>query len=347
MTMSPRDFVRELAYPASSTSALITLATFVLLILLALTAGILGIWLAIVVVPAYLRYLTMIAEARATDQDASPPGIEYFTLVGNAWTLFPVIPVVLLAMLVVEAMQGLGAAAALFVALFGAAILPAMIGVLVITHSPLQSIDPRVIFSFIRGCGPSYAYAPLAAILVVAVPMMLDFLPVWAQSLLEVYLFAAFFAVVGAVTRSAGLINEVDLDERAVPEPDETLAAEEADRRRILNHAYGFVSRGNRDSGLEHIYASLRDDPDPDAAWRWYQDQMLGWEDTYPALLLAQQYLGRLLDMGDQVGAVKLMLRCRLVDEAFRPLSADVPLAIAAAEACNNQELLETLSRRS
>ena len=74
---------------------------------------------------------------------------------------------------------------------------------------------------------------------------------------------------------------------------------------------------------------------------------MLNWEDTYPALLLAQQYLGRLLGNGDQVGAVKLMLRCRLVDEAFRPMSVDVPRAIAAAEACDNPELAETLSRRS
>jgi hypothetical protein len=62
--------------------------------------------------------------------------------------------------------------------------------------------------------------------------------------------------------------------------------------------------------------------------------------------LFAQQYLGRLLEAGDQVAAVKLMLRCRLVDEAFRPLSADLPRAIAAAEARNNRELAEALSRR-
>ena len=346
-TMGPRDFLRELAYPAGSSSTLITLATFVLLILLAKAAGILGIWLAIAVVPAYLRYLTMISEARARNQDTCPPGIEYFTLVGNAWTLFPVIPVVLLGLLAVETMQALGPAAVLVVALLGAAILPAIIGVLVITHSPLQSIDPRAIARFIRGCGAGYAYAPFAAMLVVAVPMMLDFLPVWTQSLMEVYLLAAFFAVVGAVTRSTGLIDDVELPDGTLPDPEETLAAEAASRMRVLNHAYGFVSRGNRDSGLEHIYASLRDDADPDQAWPWYLEQMLRWEDSYPGLLLAQQYLGRLLGNGDQLGAVKLMLRCRLVDESFRPLSADLPQAIAAAEACNNGELAEILSRRS
>ena len=73
---------------------------------------------------------------------------------------------------------------------------------------------------------------------------------------------------------------------------------------------------------------------------------MLCWEDSYPGLLLAQQYLGRLLASGEQVAAVKLLLRCGSIDEAFRPLSADLPRAIAAAEACNNPELAETLSRR-
>ena len=73
---------------------------------------------------------------------------------------------------------------------------------------------------------------------------------------------------------------------------------------------------------------------------------MLRWEDPYPGLLLAQQYLGRLLEAGDQVGAVKLMLRCRLMDETFRPLGADLPKAIAAAEACGNAELAVALSRK-
>ena len=344
--MTPREFLDELTYPVSSGNALVALITFVLLISLASAAGMLGIWLAIAVIPAYLRYLTMIAEARARDRDASPPGIEYFTLVGNAWTLFPVIPVVLLGALVVETMQTFGAAAALVVALLGAPILPAIIGVLVITHSPLQSVDPRAIVRFVRGSGASYAYAPLAAVLVVAVPMLLDFLPAWAQSLLEVYLLAAFFAVVGAVTRASGLIDDIDLPDSAEPDPDEALAAEAADRVRVLNHAYGFVSRGNRDGGLEHVYGSLRDDPDPDEAWRWFFEQMLRWEDPYPGLLLAQQYLGRLLEAGDQVGAVKLMLRCRLMDETFRPLGADLPKAIAAAEACGNAELAVALSRK-
>lgn len=343
--MTPRDYVRELTYPATSSGTLVVLATFTLLGWLAANAGVLGLWLAIVVVPAYLRYLTMIAEARARDAEAAPPGIEYFTLVGNVWTLFPVIPVVLAGLLVGEAMQAFGAAAAQVTALAGAFVFPAHIGVLVITHSPLQSIDPRALFEFIRGCGASYAYAPLTAVLVVVAPTMLGQQPAWLRALCEIYLLAAFFGVVGAVTRGAGLIDAIDLPGGAEPDPDQILTAEAADRVRVLNHAYGFVSRGNRDGGLRHVRQWLERDPDPDNAWPWFVAQMLAWQDSYPGLLLAQHYLGRLLARGDPLAAVKLMLRCRLVDEAFRPRSADLEQAIAAAESRGNSELAAELSR--
>ena len=59
--MTPREFLEELAYPASSGSTLVALVTFVLLITLAEWAGLLGLWLMVVTVPAFLRYLTMIA----------------------------------------------------------------------------------------------------------------------------------------------------------------------------------------------------------------------------------------------------------------------------------------------
>jgi hypothetical protein len=346
MTIGWRDALSELAYPARSGSALLALLTFTFLLWLSSAAGMLGLWLMIVTVPAVLRYLTMIAEARARGRDVSPPGIEYFSLVGNVWALFPVIPVLLAGSLVHAAGNNFGDMAASVPAAGFAALFPAHIAVLLITQSPLQSVDPRAIAHFIRRCGKNYWYAPPLAVMVVAVPMTLGFLPGAVGDFIELYLAAAFFAVTGAVTRGSGLFDDIDLPDATEADPDAALAAEAANRRRVLDHAYGFVSRGNRVAGLEHIYASLRDDPDPDEAWRWYLQQMLDWQDSYPALLLAQQYLGRLLACGDQVAAVKLMLRCRLVDATFRPLTADLEQAIAAAEACDNRELVEELSRR-
>jgi hypothetical protein len=343
--MTLRDFLRELVFPLESSQTLIALLLFVALIALAGMAGLFGLWLMIAVVPAFLRYLTMIAEARARDDEADPPGIEYFTLVGNGWTLFPVVPVLAMAYIVVETGQAFGAVPAIIVALGFVALLPAMIGVLIITQSPLQSLDPRAIGRFIRGCSDDYWYAPATAVLVVLVPSMLSFLETWLQVVVEVYALAAFFAVTGAVTRGARLFEDVELPEASEPDVDKVLDLQEGQRVKVLNHAYGFISRGNRDGGLNHIYDWLARDPDPDGAWTWFFDQMMRWEDSYPGLLLAQQYVGRLLELGDDVGAVKLMLRCRLINGNFRPLSADLPRAIAAAKTCRNDALVQALSR--
>lgn len=343
--MTLRDFLRELVFPLQSSQTLIALLLFVALIALAGMAGLFGLWLMIAVVPAFLRYLTMIAEARARDEEADPPGIEYFTLVGNGWTLFPVVPVLVMAYIIAELGQAFGALPAILVALGFAALLPAIIGVLIITHSPIQSLNPRAIQRFIRGCADDYWYAPATAVLVVLVPSILSFLPTWSQVVAEVYALTAFFAVTGAVTRGADLIGDVDIPGANEPEIDKVLEFQQGQRVKVLNHAYGFISRGNRDGGLSHIYDWLARDPDPDDAWTWFFDQLMRWEDSYPGLLLAQQYVGRLLELGDDVAAVKLMLRCRLINENFRPLAADLPRAIEAARACRNDSLAEALSR--
>lgn len=341
--MSLRDYLRELAHPATSASTLIALAFFVLLVGLAAAAGRFGVWLAVIVVPAFLRYLTMIAEARARDAEAETPGIEFFTLGGRLWTLFPVIPALAMAYLVKVTGTAFGALPATILALGFAALFPAIIGVLVITHAPLQSVDPRAIDRFIRGCGVAYWYLPLTAAGIVLAPTLLGFAPLWVQIIVEVYFVAAFFAVIGAVTRQSQLFDNVELPDAVEPETEKVLAGLNRERVKVVNHAYGFVSRGNRDGGLEHVYDWLVKDPDPDTAWPWFMDQMLRWENNYPALLFAQQYVGRLLEHNDKVGAVKLMLRCRLVNADFRPLTADLPAAIAAAEACRNMELAEAL----
>ena len=138
--------------------------------------------------------------------------------------------------------------------------------------------------------------------------------------------------------------ERVEPADASEPDPEKVLEGETRERLRILTHAYGFASRGNRDGALAHIYDRLASDPDPDGAWPWFLEQMLAWDDPFPGLLLAQQYLGRLLEFGDEVAAVKLMLRCRMLDDRFRPLSPDLPAAIEAARSCGNDDLVAALS---
>lgn len=119
----------------------------------------------------------------------------------------------------------------------------------------------------------------------------------------------------------------------------------EKKRTAVLNHAYGFVSRDNREGGFNHIFEWLGNDPEPVAAWAWFFDRMLHWENQVTAMFFAQHYLHDQLRHGEQVPAVKLIMRCRLVDESFRPLPEDLPAAIAACEAHDNDELAAILRR--
>jgi len=343
--MSGADYLRELLFPLRSASVLIAMATFFLLASLAWAAGLFGIWLLLIVFTALIRYLVLVAEARANDLDVAPPGIEYFSLVGNFWTLFPVLPVAAAAMLVAETSKSLGSSAALALALTFAFVLPASVAVLVISHSVIESLNPVAAWRLIKNTWPEYLYAPLTAGLLPLALMTFGQLPAWVMTLIVLYLLTAFFAVIGAITRRENLVHAVD-----IPEPLEVDAAEldarlERHREKVLNHAYGFVSRGNRAGGLAHIDDWIRQDPDPERAWPWFLEQMLKWESSDHALFFAQRYLDRLLAAGEDLKAVKLMLRGRLLNPEFRPTAQYLDAAIEAAHTCDNDELAQALKR--
>jgi len=117
------------------------------------------------------------------------------------------------------------------------------------------------------------------------------------------------------------------------------------ERAAVLDHAYGFISRDNREGGFQHIHNRLEEDPDPDDAWSWFFDQMMLWELKEPALLFAQRYLTRLLHDGDYSKAVKVLTRCRYVNDSFLPLTDDRELACEAAQHCGNEEMAGVLER--
>lgn len=170
-------------------------------------------------------------------------------------------------------------------------------------------------------------------------------MPTWLQSLLSLFLTTSFYAVLGAMLREQDLIHEVDIPEALEVEPEKQVANLEKERTGVLNHAYGFASRGNRAGALGHIEQWLARDPDPAAAWSWFFDQMLRWEQTDHALFFAQRYVARLLDDGDRIGAVKVLLRGRLINERFKPAPEYMDAAIEAAESTGNTELASALKR--
>jgi hypothetical protein len=201
------------------------------------------------------------------------------------------------------------------------------------------------VLGVIDRCGIDYWVVPAYLFLATLFIWWLGELPVidFFVEFLTIYLLFAFFALMGGLIRPLQLDREVDIPLPQAPDEAQEGRQLEKERTTALNHAYGFISRGNRASGLEHVYAWLADDPDPETAWPWFAEQMLRWELNDAALLFAQQYLGRLLNRGEHIAAVKLMLRCRLLNGAFRPLPEHTELALTAAEACQADELIDLL----
>lgn len=348
--MKLTDLGREVVLPVTTPAVFFALLLFFVFLQIALFGRIFGLVIALVlaaqlvvfVLPALTRTLMQLLEARSKGKEPPPPVVEFFSWVGNSWTLLPIVHVAILGYLYYRAGQQADATLTYVIACAYVLLLPASLIVLAVTHSALESIRPGAILLLLRRCGSTYLLGPLfvgAALLLytwlrreVGYPLLVEFV--------GFYLLFAAFAVFGGMVRPLALHRALDIPEVERLHATEFDAQQELVRTATLNHAYGLISRGNRTAGLDHLLAELRDDAD---GWYWYLDRMLRWEDNNAGLAFAQHYVHHLLRHGDYVAAVKVMLRCRLINAAFKPLREDLAEAIAAAEECRNEELAKAL----
>lgn len=345
--MTPLEFLSEFTYPFRNPATLITIAVLSLLMVIASAAGLFGIWLFAIVALCTFRYNMVLLEARAKGIEPQPPGIEMFSLVGNLWTLFPVVHLAIGYGLLQFGYVALGPGGAFALGAAYLMVLPALFAILAITRSPLESLNLATAFRLIGRIGTAYWAAPAALLLAALLPMVLPDLPRIAALVIDLGIGFGVIAVIGAMVRPFDFFAEVDIEAPIEVAPEKANERIEKGRVAALNHAYGFASRGNVDGALQHIGQwILEEDPYPGDAWPWFFDAMLKWEDTYPALRLAQDYLDLLLSDGDTPRAVKLLLRCKYANEEFRPHAASRDAAIAAAESVGHQELIDWLRRR-
>jgi hypothetical protein len=344
MKMRPAELGRELAFPIANLTTFFALSTICALLQIALWLGVFGLVIVFFVVPAAFRFLMTLLQARARGQDPEPPSIDDFLAFGTAWSLFPILYLVLIVYTTYLLGSLYGAAAMVGANVLIAAVMPASLAILVLTHSPVESLKPAAIGRLISRCGGVYWTAPTLVLLSgAAILLSARYLPDFPALVIAVYVWFALYCVVGAIIRPLGLQDEVGIHEPVQPDKEQIDVNLIKERKRVLNHAYGFIGRDNRAGGFKHILNWIAEDPDPVHAWQWFFDQMLCWEDRDPALLFGQQYLSWLLHNEDYVVAVKVMARCRMENEAFKPLPEDKALALEAAVRCQHEELITLL----
>lgn len=343
--MRGSDLARAALLPVSDLGVLFTLVMFWLLVALVGAAGILGVWLAVIIVPALFRYLTVLVEEVGSGREPSPPGSEFFRWIGDTWSLFPALIAVLLAWGSYLLFGAAGATPTLVFLFLAGALYPALLGVLAITHSPLQSVNPVAIARLIREVGHSYWIAPVYLLVITTLSYYAQSLPRLVALFVELLLLFSLHALIGQLISKNDLVRNVDIPDAADLAESEIADITEKARNAALSHAYGFISRGNRDGGFRHIFDVINKESDVADAWAWFFKHLLKWEQKQHALYFAQHYVHDMLQHGEETPALKLIMRCRLIDETFKPRTEDMPAAVAAAESSGNIELATVLKR--
>ena len=343
--MRPSDVLKAIAYPLTEFSVAMPLITLWLLVSFAIWGGTLGLLLLFLVIPAVFRFQMIILEARARGRTPATPGVEFFDWFGNAWSLFPVPVSGVLIWATISTGEYLGTSWAVLAFILASVFFSASISVLAITRSPLQSLNPIALGRLLRRCAATFWIAPVFLVLSAWLSLQAEAFPMMLANLLQMFLSFAFFSLTGSLIEQFGLMAEVSIPDALQAGEDEIDAAVEKERTAVLNHAYGFISRGNRAGGFKHVSEWAAASPDPAASWAWFFERMLAWENQEHALFFAQLYIHDMLQHGENIPALKVLMRCRLLSERFRPLSEDLPTIILAAETSGNIELAAVLKR--
>lgn len=336
--------MRELAYPLTDMAIIMAMLFFWIAFAIGKAAGMLGIWLLVLVAPAYYRYLLYLLEARANGKEAPVPTAEMFDPAENFWSLTPL---VLIALLIWGgiAVSGYGPGWSL---VYGGAILlvlPASLAILAITHSPLESLNPAAVLRMVGACGSSYFLVPA---IIIGVTFLLSVLgqmgiPLFVVDLGTSYQTVLVFTLTGSILRANDIAVELKLDDRVERTQEEVAGDLEKAREKVASHAYGFISRGNREGGFAHIMDWIQKEPDVHEASAWFFKKLLQWESKDPALFYAQTYLAHLLHHDEDAKALKLISICLHENPRWKPGDNDRQSVLELVQKYRRDDLLKSL----
>jgi hypothetical protein len=341
MQMKPGDLIKEALFPLTDMTVLMAIIGFGVLVWLASAAGILGLWLAFIVVPAIFRYALYLLEARAHGKATLVAEINIFNIADNFWGLFPLLFFCSFVWLEIYIIDSFSMQAAQILLVIFLLIYPSSLAVLGVTRSPLESMNPVMMFRMIKSCGVNYVWIPivLAFVTFAAWALSSSVLPEFLDYFLQLYVFFLLFTFTGAVVHSSGIVAKVDIEAPLARTEWEVAGDLDKERQKVANHAYGFISRGNREGGFRHIRQWIESEPDADAAVGWFFNEMLKWDSKDAALIFGQQCLSHYLHHDLDTPALKLMSRCLYEDPRWKPASEDRQHAIELADRHNRDDI--------
>lgn len=341
--MTARDFLRELAYPVTHGGLATAIVVFAVLSLLAVKAGLFGLWLAVLLSFGGAKYLVVVLRARALGEAPPVADVDLFNPVARVWLLggWALMAVLVSAALLLYS-AGHGLAAEILI-LGCAFVFPAAVLRLAVTQSPLEMLRPAALMGTIRRTGIVYGWIFAAAAAGWLVNRLAAGLPEVVRYAAGAYQLVLLFSLSGAVFYARR--DALELPVRRSPEIDAARRRQvaERERRAVLDHAYGHVSRGNGHAGVAYIRQWLERNDDARETWHWFFEALGEWESPRARVHFGRDYIARLGRAGAWEQALDVMARCLGLDADFRPRDEDRRPLLAAAERCGRTELIVSL----
>lgn len=305
----------------------VTSVVYGLLIAMCLQAGLLGIWLGVLVLLSCWRYCYTVLRATAQGRKRiPPPDVESLNFVGE-WSViwhFVFYPGLVIAS---APFQPFGTVAAILVAI----VFPASAALMGLTSNLAHAFNPSAITHFVRTVGSDYWSLVFGNIAIfVGASLAITFvLPAFGflSSIFGIFvvLWALFasFALVGSVLRAHRLDFEIVGEAR--PREEEMLARRHADWKRDLDIAYASLRSGMLDAGYNTLHRLVDANGDSFEINYWLIENMLEWENKRFAFEVADNLMPRLLIGGREAEAFELYHRLRRRDPNYRlaPPQAD------------------------
>jgi hypothetical protein len=151
------------------------------------------------------------------------------------------------------------------------------------------------------------------------------------------------FTLTGTVLHENGIAGAVQIDVPDARQGDDPNTDLDAERQRVADHAYGFISRGNRDGGFAHITEWMQSEQDISAAATWFFNEMMRWESKDAALFFGQTCFAHFLHHGEDQRALKLMSSCLHLDSRWKPATEDRQHAQELARRYGREDLVRLL----
>lgn len=343
--MSSTQFFRELLFPLTNLTLLLWILAATVLAAIATTAGIFGLWLAIIIGFAWCKYLVILLRDRMLGLSPSVPDVEVFNPAVKFWALGGVALFVLLVMTTSVIYRAYGVVPAI---IFGTVLFstyPVAVASIAVSQSGAAAFNLPRHLMIIRRIGWRYGQVFLAMLAGVCLLLVADFLqlPQLLRSFVSAYFIVLLFSFTGALLYHYRV--ELGIDAYRSPEKaDEKLRTQtEAEYRKVATHAYGIISRGNRAGGMKHIRDYLDGHGRSIETLRWFFDELGGWEIDAPHFELSNDYLLSLLAHGDGNLALKVAYRCFERDHRYRPSPEIAELLIEQAQALGWQDMVGRL----